>query len=130
MIVAQAPTSTVAPLSKDIDDIQQKLTRSKKFWTKAKTVIQTETTNQIKKIQTQVEEIFNSQRSGLQSHVKAINSTAEITLQQHNQRVEEAINEMRTERSNRMTVIGLRKQAIDNAHQIALSKFKSRKTKF
>ena len=49
---AQVPTSTVAPLSKDINDIQQKLTKSKKFWTKAKTVIQTESTNQIKKIQT------------------------------------------------------------------------------
>ena len=130
MIEAQIPTSTVAPLFKDIDDIQQELTKSKKFWTKAKTVIQMETTNQIKKIQTQVKEIFNSQRSGLQSHVEAINSTTETTLHQHNQRVEEAIYEMRTERTNHMTVIGSRKQAMDNAHKTALSEFNSQTTKF
>ena len=59
-IEAQVSIPTIAPLSKDLNDIQQKLTKSKKFWTKAKTVIQMETTNQIKKIQTQVKEIFNS----------------------------------------------------------------------
>ena len=129
-IEARVSLPTTAPLSKDIDDIQQQLTKFKKFWAEGKTTIKKETATQINKIQTRVEEIFNNQRSRLQTQVKAFNSTASTTLQRHNQLVETTIGEMKTEQTNHLNIIGSRKQDMDNAQQTALNEFNSRTTKF
>ena len=66
-IEARASLPITAPLSNDINDMKQQLSKFKQFWADGKTVIKKETATQINKIQTRVEEIFNNQCSQLQT---------------------------------------------------------------
>ena len=118
------------PVSKGIDDIHKQLTKFKKFSANARTTIKSKTATQINKIQTRVKETFHNQSLPLQTQVKAFNSTASTTLQQHNNLVATTISEMKMEQTNHMNVIGSGKQDMDNAQQKALNDFQLRTTQF
>ena len=81
-------------------------------------------------IRSQADTIFEDQRSDLESQVDAIHSTADTMVQQHNQRVEAAIEQMSKERANHLTIMGSKRQTMDNAHQQALIELNTKMTQF